>query len=301
MSEPTTAISNIRSELRYLIRELGLLDKNCLNSNLSLSQAHILTYVHRNGSTSFHELALQLNVQKASLSRTLTTLIDKAYLSVELDLADKRQKIYQLLPDGKAALQHANQSADTAFATFLDGLGNDQLDTIENGLRTLRLNAFKSNFQPDGFRVKVERLSPNYQHEVDTLIKHVFNGEQGIPEELIPLDPDQPYVWWVARCGEYVIGAVACWEIDGEWHWGRYFIDANFRGFGIGKKLAAESLADIFTNIADYIVSDARDATVAILNQFGAEVTGKTVDFYGAPVTPMRLSKQGFKAALNIE
>ncbi|MDV5169696.1 GNAT family N-acetyltransferase [Photobacterium rosenbergii] len=296
MSEPMTTISNIRSELRYLIRELGLLDKNCLNSNLSLSQAHILTYVHRNGSTSFHELAIQLNVQKASLSRTLTTLIDKEYLSVELDPADKRQKIYQLLPDGEAALQHANQSADTAFAAFLEGLETDQLNSIENGLRTLRLNAFKSNFQPDGFRVKVERLSPNYQHEVDTLIKHVFNGEQGIPEELIPLDPDQPYVWWVARCGEYVIGAVACWEIDGEWHWGRYFIDANFRGFGIGKKLAAESLSDIFANISDYIVSDARDTTVAILTQLGAEVTGKTVDFYGAPVTPMKLYKQHFLA-----
>ena len=292
MSESTTAISNIRSELRYLIRELGLLDKNCLNSNLSLSQAHILTYVNRNGSTSFHELTTQLNVQKASLSRTLTTLIDKGFLGAELDPADKRQKIYRLLPDGETALQHANQSADSAFAAFLDGLADDQLDTIENGLRTLRLNAFKNNFQPNTFRVKVERLTPNYQHEVDTLIKHVFNGEQGIPEELIPLDPNQPYVWWVARCGEYVIGAVACWEIDGEWHWGRYFIDANFRGYGIGKKLATESLSDIFTNITDSIVIDARDTTVAILNQFGAEVTGETIDFYGSPVTPMRLRKQ---------
>lgn len=296
MSEPMTTISNIRSELRYLIRELGLLDKNCLNSNLSLSQAHILTYVHRNGCTSFHELATQLNVQKASLSRTLTTLIDKGFLSVEHDPADKRQKIYQLLPDGETALQHANQSADSAFAAFLDGLGGDQLDNIESGLRTLRLNAFKSNFQPNSFRVQVERLNPNYQHEVDTLIKHVFNGEQGIPEDLIPLDPHLPCVWWVARCGEYVIGAVACWEIDGEWHWGRYFIDANFRGYGIGKKLAVESLKDLFTNITDYIVSDARDATVAILNQLGAKVTGEAIDFYGSPVTPMRLDKQDFEA-----
>lgn len=294
MSDSMTTISNIRSELRYLIRELGLLDKNCLNSNLSLSQAHILTYVHRNGCTSFHELALQLNVQKASLSRTLTTLIDKEYLSVQLDPADKRQKIYRLLPAGEIALQHANQSADSAFATFLDGLKTDQLDSIENGLRTLRLNAFKSNFQPNSFRVKVERLNPNYQHEVDTLIKHVFNGEQGIPEELIPLDPDQPVVWWVARCGEYVIGAVACWEIEGEWHWGRFFVDANFRGYGIGKKLALESLSDIFANIADYIVSDARDTTVVILNQLGAETMGEPIDFYGSPVTPMRLDKNSF-------
>lgn len=294
MSESTTAISNIRSELRYLIRELGLLDKNCLNSNLSLSQAHILTYVHRNGSTSFHELATQLNVQKASLSRTLTTLIDKEFLSVQLDPADRRQKIYQLLPAGETALQHANHSADTAFSAFLDGLADDQLDTIESGLRTLRLNAFKSNFQPNSFRVQIERLNPNYQHEVDTLIKHVFSGEQGIPEDLIPLDPTLPVVWWVARCGEYVIGAVACWELEGEWHWGRYFVDANFRGYGIGKKLAVASLTDIFANIADYIVSDARDTTVVILNQLGAEVIGEATDFYGSPVTPMRLDKYRF-------
>ncbi|AJR05089.1 hypothetical protein H744_1c0056 [Photobacterium gaetbulicola Gung47] len=72
------------------------------------------------------------------------------------------------------------------------------LDYIGSGLRPLHLNAFKLNFQPNRFRVQVERLNTNYQHEVDTLIKHVFNGGQGIPEELIPLDPDQPFIWLLA-------------------------------------------------------------------------------------------------------
>lgn len=42
-----SSVKQIRSELRYLVRELGLLDKNCLNSGLSLTQVHLLTYLQK--------------------------------------------------------------------------------------------------------------------------------------------------------------------------------------------------------------------------------------------------------------
>lgn len=70
------SVEQIRSELRYLVRELGLLDKNCWNSGLSLSQAHLLTYLSKNGSTPFSELCIQLNADKASLSRTINKLVE---------------------------------------------------------------------------------------------------------------------------------------------------------------------------------------------------------------------------------
>ncbi|WP_077751463.1 GNAT family N-acetyltransferase [Shewanella psychrophila] len=93
----------------------------------------------------------------------------------------------------------------------------------------------------------------------------------------------------------YRVGAVACWEIDDQWHWGRFVVDDKFRGLGIGKQLAYHSLQDIFNNITESLTSDARDTTVQILKGLGGQVTGQAYDFYGMPVTPINLTRSRFQ------
>lgn len=286
--------TQIRSELRFLVRELGLLNKNCWKSNLSLMQAHILTYLNRNGDTSFTELCKQLNVEKASLSRALNTMVTKQYLYLLKDDVDKRQKQISLLPLGRTALEAANHTADTELSEILHGLKQNELEGIVRGLRLLRIKAFRRNFDNKKDRIKIERLGSNYHDEVITLMTDVFAKEQGIPNELIPIKDEYPVHWWCARAGEYVIGAVACWKEKDQWHWGRFVVDEKFRGLGIGKQLAHYSLNDLFENVADSIVSDARDTTVTILKKFGAKITASAEDFYGLAVTPLVLNKLDF-------
>ncbi|MFW2365008.1 MAG: GNAT family N-acetyltransferase [Desulforhopalus sp.] len=287
-------VKQIRSELRYLVRELGLLDRNCWKSNLSLMQAHILTYLSRNGDTSFSELCKQLNVEKASLSRALNTLESKNYLILFKDPADKRQKRISLLSQGWAVLERANDNADTEVTEILDGLNKQEIDVIWRGLRLLRINAFRRNFEDRQGRIKIERLESTYHDEVMALMTDVFSTEQGIPKELIPIPENFPVHWWCARAGEYVIGAVACWKDNEQYHWGRFAVDAKFRGLGIGKQVARFSLEDLFDHITDSVVSDARDTTVAILKDFGAQIIAPAEDFYGLPVTPVSLNKSDF-------
>ena len=100
--------------------------------------------------------------------------------------------------------------------------------------------------------------------------------------------------WWCARAGEYVVGAVACWKENDQWHWGRFAVDEKFRGLGIGKQVARFSLENLFDNTTDSIVSDARDTTVAILKDFGARIIAPAEDFYGMLVTPVVLKKSDF-------
>jgi DNA-binding MarR family transcriptional regulator/predicted GNAT family N-acyltransferase len=286
--------TQIRSELRFLVRELGLLDRNCWKSNLSLMQAHILTYLNRNGDTSFSELCKQLNVQKASLSRALNTLASKDYLSLLKNPTDKRQKQISLLHQGRAALESANHTADTEVTEILDGLNEQEIEIIGSGLRLLRIKAFRRNFEDCQARIKIERLESTYHDEVIALMTDVFSKEQGIPNQLIPIHDDYPVHWWCARAGEYVVGADACWKENDQWHWGRFAVDEKFRGLGIGKQVARFSLEDLFDNTTDSIVSDARDTTVAILKDFGARIIAPAEDFYGMPVTPVVLKKSDF-------
>ncbi len=290
------AIEQIRTELRYLVRELGLLNRDVLNSGMTLSQAHLLSYLRRNGPTPFGELQLQFGMDKASLSRTVSTLGECGYLRVVTDPADRRARQVELLPPGKAAIADAEGAANTAIGSLLGDCDEQACTAIHKALRRFRLSALRTNLGRQPERLRIETLRERYQEAAMALLYRTFAIEQHIPAHLIPLPEDKPVKRWCIRIGEEIIGFAAAWNEAGTWHWGRFAVDAHFRGLGIGKKLAIESLGDLFAADANEIVIDARDVTVEIVRKLGGEETAPAFDFYGAPVTPMLLRKAQFQA-----
>ena len=53
----------------------------------------------------------------------------------------------------------------------------------------------------------------------------IFEGEQRIPAEIIPIAEEMHPQWWCALLQETVVGAVAAWEEKGTIHWGRFVMD----------------------------------------------------------------------------
>lgn len=290
-----SSVHEIRAELRYLVRELGLLSKDCFHSGLSLTQAHILTYLSTNGLTSFNELSLQLNMDKASLSRILATLTACNYAETIPVNGDKRRKYFRLTQEGTVQLRRAEKAADSELNFINEDMKKDEITTVTEGLRTLRKVAFRRNAHLEPARIQVECLRTNHYADVQELLLHIFTEEQKIPEELVPISEKHQSKWWVARAGEYLLGTVACWQENEQHHWGRFCVDPAYRGLGIGKKLALTSLQDIFLECSEVII-DAREITVNLIRQFGGEVTGEARNFYGMPVTPMRLEKKRFES-----
>lgn len=284
----------VRKELRLIIRELGLLNYNCLNSGLTLVQAHILSYLKQNGITPFNELAIQLGIDKASLSRILNSLKTKNFIKIEKSPTDKRIKHISLLSLGMEAMINGDMEANKFINEILD-LGNDTVNyNIGKSLKDFRILALKNNLMKDNSRIKIERLSSNYIEDAIKLTTEIFTYEQGIPEELIPINEDLKPIWWCARVGEDIIGVVACWQENNQWHWGRFTVDKRLRGLGIGKKMAIFSLNEMFNLNVEKVFIEARDVTVIILKQLGCEVLGKPIDFYGEPVTPVVVKKRDF-------
>lgn len=291
-----SAIHTIRTELRYLVRELGLLDKNCFRSGLSLTQAHLLTYLSKNGVTSFAELCLQLSMDKASLSRTLNVLAGKNYVEPVAGVKDKRQKSFQLTAAGARSLATADDAADNELSFIDNAMALQDAQEIINGLRALRINTFRRNAARHPQRIQIEIMRSNYLPEVTKLLTETFAQEQNIPAELISLPPQLKSQCWIVRSGEYVLGTVSCWYENNHWHWGRFAVNPCYRGMGIGKQLARVSLQEMLEQ-TDKVLLDARDSTVKIISDLGGVITGPTNDFYGMPITPMRLKKEDFQNA----
>lgn len=283
----------IRKELRLLIREMGLLSHNCLNSGMTLAQAHILSYLKQNGATSFGEIQLQLGIDKASLSRILNLLEQKQYIAIHPDKLDRRAKNVELLSPGFQAIEAADRSAARYITDILEPF-NDEPSELAETLKVLRLLALRHNIIRQNKRIRIERVAAINYASVIELVSEVFCREQSIPAELVPVKSEQQPVWWCARVGEDIIAAVASWLDNGEWHWGRFAVDSRLRGLGIGKRVAISSLRDTFKLGADCIYLDARDITASMVKKLGGKAIGTATDFYGQAITPMILTRADF-------
>ena len=146
--------------------------------------------------------------------------------------------------------------------------------------------------------ISIEPLQKKHTKSAMDFLANIFSKEQSIPKELIPLKSDEQK-WWCIRLGENILGTVAAWKENDEWHWGRFAVDKNLRGLGLGKKLAVKSFDDIFGTDVNYIVIEARDVTVKLLENLGGEITGDEFLFYEGTVTPMRLEREYYYKALH--
>jgi len=122
----------------------------------------------------------------------------------------------------------------------------------------------------------------------------VFNCEQQIPPELIPLPAKDYPQWWCALLGTSIVGAVAAWKDMNRVHWGRFATRRNYRGLHIGRKLAQYSLEDLFSEGIEEIHMDARDITVKIICGMGGKIIGKPTLFYNSNVTPVVLYRKDY-------
>lgn len=150
-----------------------------------------------------------------------------------------------------------------------------------------KMNTDVSNFS-------IEPLDRNLSDATLSFLERVFTDEQDIPKELIPLDTLNQK-WWCIRKENQIVGIVAAWELDREWHWGRLAIDTSLRGLGLGKRLVIQSLTDCFQSGIPKVTIDARDITVSMILKLGGKITGEKTTFYGHPITPMEIHHQDFK------
>lgn len=289
----------IRKELRLIVRELGILNHNCLNSDLTLAQAHILNYLKQNGKTPFNELLMHLGIDKASLSRIVNNLETKNYLEMKKSEIDKRMKDICILPLGMEAINDGDYKANKFINEILNLGDSDDSENIERAFRVFRILALKNNLKKNDSRILIERVSENYMEEAIKLATEVFTNEQSITSELVPVNEDLKPIWWCARVGEDIIGVTAAWKEKDKWHWGRFAVDKRLRGIGIGQKIAIFSLKEIFSFDDEEIYIEARDVTVNMLMKFGCKVIGEAEDFYGEPVTPITLNKSNFMKSCN--
>lgn len=135
MNKPSSKqVADIRTISRTLVRELGFMNRNIAQTDLSASAVHAIVEIGLAKSLSANDLQSLLLLEKSSVSRLLQTLLKKRLVSQTTSTADSRIKLIKLTNEGKQKLRIIDAYADSRISSSLEHLANDDYRTVLQGV-----------------------------------------------------------------------------------------------------------------------------------------------------------------------
>lgn len=240
-----------RAALREMVRELGMLSRKSSGTELSPLQSHILIELDQKPSGAT-ELAAKLCVEKASMSRTLRSLINDGYLLREHDVQDGRASTFRLSNDGKQLLlsleENADRFAEEALASSSDAEAEEFLRTISrfsNSLRNARLQREVGlTFRPIEARDDAAMAEVIRNSFRENRIDHLEGVSLHDPEleRLSDVYGEPGSGYWVAEAKGKIVGGGGFASLSGEegiCEMQKLFFSSDVKGMGMGRRMIA--------------------------------------------------------------
>jgi DNA-binding MarR family transcriptional regulator/GNAT superfamily N-acetyltransferase len=274
MSDRSSLVADIRGFNRFYTRTIGLLEETLTRSPYTLAEARVLFELgHRastaaanmggereflagafnlNGGPAASEIANELRLDPAYLTRILRKFASAGLTEVRTDPADGRRRILSLTKKGEVALAELQGAADRDIARLVQHLSDQKLHDLGRALRkttellgnpaggTSEITLRSHRIGDVGW--VIERQSCLYAEE------YGWNGEY---EALVceigaafirNFQPGKEFCWIAEKDGER-IGAVFLVRKSEELAQLRLLhVERAARGMGVGSKLIAECI-----------------------------------------------------------
>ena len=158
MRERASLIAEMRRFNRFYTRTVGLLDETLTSSAFTLTEARVLFELgHRseavpqtagergfladafnlNAGPAASEIARELRVDPAYLTRILRKFAAAGLTEVRTDPADRRRRILSLTPGGAAALAGLQAAADSDMGRLVQDLPDDSARELADAMRKI--------------------------------------------------------------------------------------------------------------------------------------------------------------------
>ena len=271
MPERASLIADMRRFNRFYTRTVGLLDETLTSSAFTLTEARVLFELgHRsevvpqtagergfladafnlNAGPAASEIARELRVDPAYLTRILRKFAAAGLTEVRTDPADRRRRILSLTPGGAAALAGLQAAADGDMGRLVQDLPDGSARELADAMRkitevlggrveerpavTLRPHAIGD------IGWVIERQSRLYAEE------YGWNGEY---EALVceigaafirNFRPGKEFCWIAEQGGNRLGAVLLVRKSDEDGQLRLLHVEREARGFGVGSRLVAE-------------------------------------------------------------
>lgn len=130
-------IETIRNFNRKYTRQLGILQKNVFNSEISWAEARILMDVGYMKNPTPMKIAINLDLDKSYVSRVINKLNNLKYIEKKDTKKDKRTKLLYLTNTGKQVVEQLNINSDKQIQLIIDNLSNEEQESFYQSINTL--------------------------------------------------------------------------------------------------------------------------------------------------------------------
>ena len=244
--------TSLRAQSRLLVRELGMLDRQCGSLDITPVQAHALIELE-NQPLSVNQLATRLKVDKSNASRTNASLLNAGLLATQADPSDGRKQLSSLTPQGQHVLGQLNQSLNHQVAQFMAQLDHDEIDALARSL--LRYTrAIQSVRQQEGYQLRL--LTPLDNAAMAAVVRRV-SDEHGLTadkgygvadptlDSLSEVYRGADSAFWVVEKDNRILGGGGIAPLAGEvgiCELQKMYFLPELRGKGFARKIAATAL-----------------------------------------------------------
>ncbi|CAI2549796.1 hypothetical protein AKUH3B101J_00370 [Apilactobacillus kunkeei] len=130
-------IETIRHFNRKYTQQLGILQKNVFNSEISWAEARILMDVEYMKNPTPMKIAINLDLDKSYVSRVINKLNNLKYIEKKDTKKDKRTKLIYLTNTGKQVVEQLNINSDKQIQLIIDNLSNEEQESFYQSINTL--------------------------------------------------------------------------------------------------------------------------------------------------------------------
>ncbi len=135
----------LRELLRILVRNLGVLGKSDTSCyGVTIAQCHALVEIGRNQQISLIDLAVLLELDKSTLSRTVNNLVAADLVTREIDSKNRRYISIQLTDKGSEVFKGIEDSMHGYYSTIYKSIPEDKrmqvLDSLEILVKSIKDN-----------------------------------------------------------------------------------------------------------------------------------------------------------------
>lgn len=144
MDKKTETIYQIRKFNRFYTVLLGLLDRNFLDSNYSVTETRILFELKDLGECTANDLVEKLHIDKSYLSRILKRFQDKDLLIKQISKEDARSYELELTEAGHAVTEKLIEKSNTQIGLLLQFLNEEECMEICQSMKAITKHLSKN-------------------------------------------------------------------------------------------------------------------------------------------------------------
>jgi DNA-binding MarR family transcriptional regulator len=113
-------------------------DNLLVNYNLNHSEANLLVYLYKDGDgISQNKLKYNLAVDKATISRSINSLIKKNYLKKKKSPEDGRVNLIYLTKKAVSVKDEVNKVYQQWFQIFIDEIGEEEAERVLDNIKKM--------------------------------------------------------------------------------------------------------------------------------------------------------------------